>query len=392
MTPAISSSRDSDSSHPSPPAGNNRKESVSNSNSNDTQQKRSRNENMSSSNNNSNSNSNSNKGYAYSCTGLSIYSSDRRAKQQLPTCIGITGRLKEVELIHDRRKDLKQKKTTNIAHRKSLSPVLPPTKEAFQLSCIGYSRIILQSMQDQRQQQGSKSPPFQISDGKVIGLPICEVGVNFMSNVVQPAMPLQTSDRKKSSYDEVVKEQQDRKPMMGSHNDEEDIKDEESMDREIKKIRERYRQVLDQNETDPNTWKRREQLERHRRLMMRQQQQLQQQKMMEKLKQEQKKRQSVAEEKGTMDSLSVSLAKWKKYALKLPLLTYAEMKRNGTTIYTELTHKDLPRRVWNSSERIVQHFGSSARLCQKAFSRSKDTVMESLNYLYRTGKGSDKKK
>jgi len=186
MTPAISSSRDSDSSHPSPPAGNNRKESVSNSNSNDTQQKRSRNENMSSSNNsNSNSNSNSNKGYAYSCTGLSIYSSDRRAKQQLPTCIGITGRLKEVELIHDRRKDLKQKKTTNIAHRKSLSPVLPPTKEAFQLSCIGYSRIILQSMQDQRQQQGSKSPPFQISDGKVIGLPICEVGVNFMSNVVQ---------------------------------------------------------------------------------------------------------------------------------------------------------------------------------------------------------------
>ncbi len=349
---------------------------------------------MSSSNNNNNSNSNSNKGYAYSCTGLSIYSSDRRAKQQLPTCIGITGRLKEVELIHDRTKALKQKPTANIAHRKSLSPVVPPTKESFQLSCIGYSRIILQSMKDQRQQQGSKSPPFQISDGKVIGLPICEVGVNYMSNVVQHpnhAMPLQTSDHKGSSYDEVAKEQQERKPMMGSHNDEEELKDEESMDREIKRIRERYRQVLDQNETDPNTWKRREQLERHRRLMMRQQQ-LQQQRMIEKLKQDQKKRQTVAEEKGTIDSLSVSLAKWKKYALKLPQLTYAEMKRNGTTIYTELTHKDLPRRVWNSSERIVQHFGSSARLCQKAFSRSKDTIMESLNYLFRTGKGSDKKK
>ncbi len=382
--PPTSSNSDSDSSHPSPPEGSHRRGTESNSNNSDAQQKRSRDETMSSGNNNNNGNSN--KGYAYSCTGLSLYSSDLRAKNQLPACIGITGRLKEVELIHDGKKALKQKHAANIAHRKSLTPVLPPTKDTFHVACLGYSQIILQGIKDQRQQQESKFSTFQSLDGKVMGLPICEAGVHYLANNTEhptPALPIQTSDNRRNSYSEVEKEQQ------GStvHSEEEELT-EESMDREIKKIRERYRQVLEQNETDPNTWKRREQSERYRRMIIRQHQQ---QRMMEKLREEQKKRKRV-KENNIVDALRVSFAKWKKYALKLPQLTYAEMKRNGTTIYTELTRKDLPRRVWNSSERIVQNFGSSARLCQKAFSRSKDTIMESLDFLIRTGRGSDKKK
>lgn len=334
-------------------------------------------------------NNNSNKGYSYSCTGLLIYSSDRRAKNQLPACIGITGRLKEVELVHDRRKAIKQQHAVaaNIAHRKTTIPVRTNEEESFHFSCTGYSRVILQRMRDQQQQQGANSSPFKIKDGKIVGLPICEVGVN-MSTVVahpKPVLPYHTKDLKRSSNTERKEELvEDKKSSVGNIDEDFEKLQEENLDQDIRKIRERYRQVLEQNETDPNTWKRRERLERHRRLLMRQQQQ-----QIEKLKQEQQRQKQLSEEKTIV--ISKSVEKWKNYSVKLSQLTYAGMKRNGMLIYTELTHKDLPRRIRKSSERIVHHFGSTATLCQKTFSRTKDTLMESLNHYFRKGRGSDKK-
>ena len=136
-------------------------------------------------------------------------------------------------------------------------------------------------------------------------------------------------------------------------------------------MRRRFRQVVEFNETDPNTWKHREWIEKQNELMKQQLHKQQQQDI--------------------SLFLRKALDKWQNYAIKLSHKTLDNMIQNGRFVYAELTHPELPRRIYNSSERIAQHFGPTATLCQKSLYRAKDTIMDNVNnYLWKGGRGGDK--
>ena len=176
-----------------------------------------------------------------------------------------------------------------------------------------------------------------------------------------------------------------------------DDNDEEQLERDVEMLRERFRKAMELNESDPNTWKRREWSQQHRKIMEEafEQQRLEQQQRLQALRREreqlelQKRQQK--EKDGLVLPFGLNGKKLYDYMVKTAYKTKDKMYNNAILVSKELTRSDLPSRVYMSSQRMVQQFSPTLNLFKVSLLRCRDNIVKAFDSWSGGGDGNNKR-
>mmetsp|Transcript_17093 Transcript_17093/g.19655 ORF Transcript_17093/g.19655 Transcript_17093/m.19655 type:complete len:447 (-) Transcript_17093:610-1950(-) len=142
---------------------------------------------------------------------------------------------------------------------------------------------------------------------------------------------------------------------------------ERQLDRDVAKLQRRAQQSIEKNESDPETWKKREKVEEERK----------RRRLEREKRQSEKNRKSGAKDEEEHSSLPIKIPtmdEYLAYTQKLAGLSANKLQSNAVYIKDELWNAEFPRRVYHSSERLINHFSWSASLFEKAGTRCINSV------------------